>query len=966
MEENKTLEELNSEYVALVSRTRDFRTRLEALKSDRETTMEGLSKAEGNFTSAKEKFESLSRQYEGAQGFSDAILTSMRDEIEKARQEMKTAQALLEHRKALDEEKRVQVSSLEEDLKKANDRMNLILVSFGANEVINKALVNELEIDYGEKIEEKEEAINAIDETKTKINEDPKVQSLVTELGDLLTRFEEAKSKVTPDSTKTLTDLAEQIKKTRASIRNRVRRVGNIKGGNITTEEIDAMVSARDSKGRIVIPELDRRIHELDMEIGSLASERDAIKDSLAIALEMAKNLETGTPEYQRLLGEISTLDAEVKSATEKRDESQGKLKDISEKREETQNELENAKSSNPNAERIAQLQEELAKINGEDISLVDNPRIAELKAEIARLEAAGPDVGDAGKVETEEHKKAREEYEEAEAVLEAEKRSPSTFNWFLSRNNFVEGDEIIDNPEIAVLSEEQDEIQEELESMMEGNPELKSAQDDVDKAKAEHDKAVKKVGEKQAELEDERKEFDKKHITKEGYKSLQDEDSDASKAFKEYELAELEVRKAMLALQKDPSEDNIKAYKDAIEAYKEAQKRFADELQLESGEEPTPKAMHDYLMRTLRERSLEEKLPEAYNKSAFYNRAAIAQKMNRSNLEGVIETSDKLNDLMEEVFSGTEIDDEELSGAIQDHSDRMDDLSSKDSDILRGEGLPAPKKGFFAKLFAPRMPKQYRDYAFDSKDIEIPAEDTDMIEKLEKELADAEGTRDLTKKALEDAESELEETLTPEEKEKRDQLKTRLAEVKSKLDGGLPKRINKSALDRLTSALEAAKAKLDATPEYETTEDVQKRLESLRSELDSAPEQVPDPDKVKDRDRRAKEKQEEIDSLQGAQDVTKIQELEAKLRDLDREEEEERTKLEQAKSALSDRLPRLEEVKKRFAVLKVAKDKMAGLKDLIHIKDARKISDRRSGAIAQELADETKKKILGDDEPEL
>ncbi len=964
MEENKTLEELNSEYVALVSRTRDFRTRLEALKSDRETTMEDLSRAEGDFASAKEKFESLSRQYEGAQGFSDAILTSMRDEIEKARQEMESAQALLEHRKALDEEKRGQVSSLEEDLKKANDRMNLILVSFGANEVINKALVNELEIDYGEKIEEKEEAINAIDETKTKINEDPKVQSLVTELGDLLTRFEEAKSKVTPDSTKTLTDLAEQIKKTRASIRNRVRRVGNIKGGNITTEEIDAMVSARDSKGRIVIPELDRRIHELDMEIGSLASERDAIKDSLAIALEMAKNLETGTPEYQKLLGEISTLDAEVKSATAQRDESQGKLDAIPDRRKGIQDEIEAAKSSNPNAERIAQLQEELAKINGEDISLVDNPRIAELKAEIARLEAAGPDAGDAGKVETEEHKKAKAEYEKAEAALASEKRSPSIEDFFTI--NFVEGDEIIDNPEIAALSEEQSKIQEELESMMEGNPELKSAQDDVDKAKAEHDKAVKKVGEKQADLEDGRKEFDKKHITKEGYKSLQDEDSDASKAFKEYELAELEVRKAMLALQKDPSEDNIKAYKDAIEAYKEAQKRFADELQLESGEEPTPKAMHDYLMRTLRERSLEEKLPEAYNKSAFYNRAAIAQKMNRSNLDGVIETSDKLNDLMEEVFSGTEIDDEELSGAIQDHSDRMDDLSSKDSDILRGEGLPAPKKGFFARLFAPRMPKQYKDYAFDSKDIEIPAEDTDKIKGLEDELADAEGTRDLTKKALEDAEGELEETLTPEEKEKRDQLKTRLAEVKSKLDGRLPRKINKSALDRLTSALEAAKAKLDATPEYETTEDVQKRLESLRSELDSAPEQVPDPDKVKDRDRRAKEKQEEIDSLQGAQDVTKIQELEAKLRDLDREEEEERTKLEQAKSALSDRLPRLEEVKKRFAVLKVAKDKMAGLKDLIHIKDARKISDRRSGAIAQELADETKKKILGDDEPEL
>ena len=964
MEENKTLEELNSEYVALVSRTRDFRTRLEALKSDRETTMEDLSRAEGDFASAKEKFESLSRQYEGAQGFSDAILTSMRDEIEKARQEMESAQALLEHRKALDEEKRGQVSSLEEDLKKANDRMNLILVSFGANEVINKALVNELEIDYGEKIEEKEEAINAIDETKTKINEDPKVQSLVTELGDLLTRFEEAKSKVTPDSTKTLTDLAEQIKKTRASIRNRVRRVGNIKGGNITTEEIDAMVSARDSKGRIVIPELDRRIHELDMEIGSLASERDAIKDSLAIALEMAKNLETGTPEYQKLLGEISTLDAEVKSATAQRDESQGKLDAIPDRRKGIQDEIEAAKSSNPNAERIAQLQEELAKINGEDISLVDNPRIAELKAEIARLEAAGPDAGDAGKVETEEHKKAKAEYEKAEAALASEKRSPSIEDFFTI--NFVEGDEIIDNPEIAALSEEQSKIQEELESMMEGNPELKSAQDDVDKAKAEHDKAVKKVGEKQADLEDGRKEFDKKHITKEGYKSLQDEDSDASKAFKEYELAELEVRKAMLALQKDPSEDNIKAYKDAIEAYKEAQKRFADELQLESGEEPTPKAMHDYLMRTLRERSLEEKLPEAYNKSAFYNRAAIAQKMNRSNLDGVIETSDKLNDLMEEVFSGTEIDDEELSGAIQDHSDRMDDLSSKDSDILRGEGLPAPKKGFFARLFAPRMPKQYKDYAFDSKDIEIPAEDTDKIKGLEDELADAEGTRDLTKKALEDAEGELEETLTPEEKEKRDQLKTRLAEVKSKLDGRLPRKINKSALDRLTSALEAAKAKLDATPEYETTEDVQKRLESLRSELDSAPEQVPDPDKVKDRDRRAKEKQEEIDSLQGAQDVTKIQELETKLRDLDREEEEERTKLEQAKSALSDRLPRLEEVKKRFAVLKVAKDKMAGLKDLIHIKDARKISDRRSGAIAQELADETKKKILGDDEPEL
>lgn len=972
MEEKMTLEELNQEYRDLVNTTAGYKQGLENLKKERETTSDNLGRAEDDFSAKKEKYESLSAQLGETKGFSEGIVAQMQAEVDKAKIDMENAQALVAERQKEDDEKSTEVSKLQEKAKLANDRMNLILVSFGANETINKALVNELEIDYGEKIEEKEEKQKAIDEVKTEISEDPKIQESLTQLSDLLKQYEDVRAAMVPGDSKgnkkkldamdpQISRLREKIKR---QIKSKMKEHDLSTSGKISASEIDAMIEQKDDKGRFVIPELDRQIALLDSEIGKLAGERESIKEAMKVSLEVAKNVENGNPEYQKVSQEVSDLSEEIKAAVTQKEESQRILEEIPAERAKLEAELEAIKNSNPNVERIAELQAELDKINAEVVPEIDNQEIARIQAEIKKLEAQG--ITGAAKVETQEYKDAKKALDDAEKALEDEKKI-NYEGFFVTKPNYKKDDSIIENPDYTSAKAEVDVAQKDLDEFNEGikDSELEDLKVAAEEAEKESQDASQEHATAQKNLEDKKKELAEKHISKEDYKSFENPDSDLSKAFAEYEAKELAVRKAMLALQKEQTKANKAAYEQAMSEYKTAEQDFQKKLFIEGGVEPTSEAMHNFLMNELNNRDKTE-LAEEYNLEMFENRLAIAAKSSKNNIKDEVEklkdTSGKLLDLMTKALKGENVTPEEFDAAYDEHKLWMEDLEPEDIDIIIGEGLPEPPKNFFAKLFARRMPKPKYDYAFE--DIEDKA--GEEIKPLEEALKEAEDKKkekaDNAKEAKKAYDEKYKEVITPEQEAKKAELENKLKVAQDELRA-IPEKINKTARERLTAALEAAKAKLGSTKQYEDTVDVSKQIADLKDKLAKEPKKVVDPKAKEAKENKAKAKQKEIDDLGSQVDTTKVTEVKDKIAELIKKEEEEKSKLANAEKTITEKTPIFDAKKAKLKVLEFAKN----FKNLIHIKDAKKISDRRSGSIGQDLADATKagdvKKKVEEDE---
>ena len=318
--EEKTLQELNEEYVSLRRETEQLKSDLETAKKAKEAAVNFLETAETSYEDAKKTYEAKKAALDASRvaNVSKDILKSFETEVDMAKNDMDIAEALLKRRQEEVKNSENAFSIIEENAKNSNNRMNLILVSFATNETIYNTLVNEVEVDFEDKISEKENEKSKIDELKTKINDDERIQENVADLRKLLQDFEAKKAVVKPENAQELTKMAEEIKKKRETIRRRLRsKAIGIKGGKISAEEIDRMALEQDSEGRMVVPELDRRESGLDTEIGSLLYEKDQTIKSMNIMKEMAKNLDVGTPEYQKLLAEIQQIEGEIKSAEE-------------------------------------------------------------------------------------------------------------------------------------------------------------------------------------------------------------------------------------------------------------------------------------------------------------------------------------------------------------------------------------------------------------------------------------------------------------------------------------------------------------------------------------------------------------------------------------------------------------------------------------------------------------------------
>lgn len=962
--EEKTLQELNEEYVSLVQEIRRLKGNFETVKNEKGTASLAVENAITSYNEAKSSYEIKKKVFENAQssGYSEALIESLKDELDKAEAQMDSYRGLVEDKYQEESRANEKFETLSSTLGKQSDRMNLILVSFGGNETINKALVNELQLDFGDKVAEKKSERAKIDDIKTKINDDPKVQANVADLQKLLEDFETTKKDITPDTEKSLAKISEQVKAKRDAIRKNIRKyIG--KGGKISGEEIDAMTTARDEKGRFVIAELDRRTASYDKEIGSLVHERDEIINSMAITLEMSKDLENGSEEYQKLSAEILKLEQEIGSAQAQEKESLEKLSKISEERKSLEKERASL-GSDVDLEKINRLKEEKAAIEAEKVEMVENPEILEIDRQIAELESK-ISAGSKGKVETEEYKLAKTELEEAKNALEKEKKFPSTF--ILNRDD---DDVILDNQEYKALKEERELLRSKLNTIalnaVNKDSEFKDLEDQYNDANKKVEE-IKKENDEIIKLEpDIRREAFENYVCEDFYPILKQDDSDVAKAFNKYRDAELELRNAMINLQKDPTTEKQDELEKAMKKYEDATETFQEELknQNEFVIEPPKEAVHNYLLGVLKGENARD---EGYDANNVSNRIKILEAQRKKGVDThalnyLKDSTEDLDNILAKLLRGETVTQEEIDNAVERQADSIDMFEDPKGveEVLQGTDLPTPKRkqSIFSRIFSKKWPKLESRYDFGDNE---PTEEYkrfakvgEKLEELDANLDEAiEHRNELDRKCK----ARLAEVLTPEEQSELLELRARFTETENEMKN-TPQKINITKLSKLREALQKAQDKFDRTPQYKETEDVETLRQSvneLKEKKAKTPDKVPDPEKQELKEKRAQEKQEEIDKLNGGANVDKANTIKQRLAELLNLQEAEDRKLVNAKKTISEKSSVLNEKKRKISVLEVAKEKMKNIKNLIKIKDANRISDRRSGPIAQELADATK-----------
>lgn len=990
--EEKTLQELNEEYVSLRRETEQLKSDLETAKKAKEVAVNFLETAETSYEDAKKTYEAKKAALDASRvaNVSKDILKSFETEVDRAKNDMDIAEALLKRRQEEVKKSENAFSIIEENAKNSNNRMNLILVSFATNETIYNTLVNEVEVDFEDKISEKENEKSKIDELKTKINDDERIQENVADLRKLLQDFEAKKAVVKPENAQELTKMAEEIKKKRETIRRRLRsKAIGIKGGKISAEEIDRMALEQDSKGRMFVLELDRRDSGLDTEIGRLLDEKDQTIKSMNIMKEMAKNLDVGTPEYQKLLAEIQQIEGEIKSAEEIKQKATEKLAKIPEERASLESELANLEK-NIDTEAISRLEAEKRAIEAEPVSKITNPRLAEIDKEIKDLEDKKASGGK-GDVETEDYKKAKKEFEEAERLLKGEQKIPSLRKPMLPRmtNNYLDGDEIVPNPEYL---QKKDEINKKIEK---NNKILESIKDpstgeykdtELEELRNELVENIEDEKDLKAELTNIEADLGtykskamQEYVGEETYPELENPDSNSAKAFKEYRDAELKLRKAMISLQKDPSKDNMALLKNAIVTYKTMMDLFQKALALDIGSSSivaTPEAMHKYLIGVIRsELDSGIEIDDAYDSNNVTNRFKILEYQNKKDedflrdLEGLKATNDTLTKYLNDILIGKERTDADLEADIRRHNEAINNFESPDEviEVLTGTGMPQEKAKvpFWRKIFKAKLPELEKKYDLpenESTDLENYFNKKDEKDKKGEELGKI--TQEIAD-LKDEFDQKFKEVLGEDKYNEYNDNKSEIATLREEMKHITPE-INKTALERLGQRLQMAKQKLDSTPQYEATVDVDKideQISSLKREKASTAQEIDDPIKVADKQRRANEKQDEIDKLSKGTNGARISEIKTRLTELFGIESTENRNLEEANEKINNKSAELRDKKQRFKILDKVKSKMISIKNLINIKDEKRISRNGSEAVAEDLSNDAKRNLYLNDE---
>ena len=580
--EELNLQALEQEYKSLKETVAGLRGRESAAETTLEAAREAAGEANNAFVSAKSAYEMMMNLYEaniksnkkedGTPIVPVATYDSIKEEAERLKAEMEAAEAVKQAKEAAAKEAENAFTGIQNDAKRADERMNLILASFGANEKINKALVNEFENTYFDKIEKVQGGIDKLDSLKTEISADEDLRKLlfgdkengIEGLEDVLAQYRAAAEK---GPSKEVGEINKKAVKLYSSINSRLKKLG-LKGASLSNEEINMMLTEKDDQGRMVVPEIDRRIDAENVKISTLEAERDSIIEVMGITLEMSKDPVNGTPELQSLLEETVKLQSEVDEAQKVFDTSSTKLADLGQEKENLTAKIEKLKTANPDYAEIAALEAEIASA-GTGAS-VTNPEYAAIKAEMDKIKE---ELDGATEVDNPEYALQKGKVDAAQLAFDEEEGN-------MTPSVEQEGDEIVDNVKYRMANDALEYAKENFDKFAEANPELANLYEEI--LEAEDNVAVSENGLKDAEEkeEDAFKNLTKNYVSKTVYKDLDNADSPASKALEQYRAAELAVREAMLAYQNDPSKENkdkleacMKAYNDLAEAFKVALK---------------------------------------------------------------------------------------------------------------------------------------------------------------------------------------------------------------------------------------------------------------------------------------------------------------------------------------------------------------------------------------------------------
>ena len=613
----------------------------------------------------------------------------------------------------------------------------------------------------------------------------------------------------------------------------------------------------------------------------------------------------------------------------------------------------------------VKHLQEKRAEIKAEVVEQIDNPEKAKLRKQIEELDAqkrAGMAAGE----ESEEYKAAKAEYDAAVKKLQAEQARPTVY--FTPKT-----DEIIDNPEVVRLKAELSVKEKNLNSignmLINKDPELKqlnadyvALKDDEETLSAEYTKVNSETLKKRDKLFSE-------YVSDEMYPELEDENSEQYKAFETYKQAELELRKAMIALQKDPSDANLAALNTARQNLKQSTADFRLSLGTASGINahafPSPKAIHSYLLGKLKDAYDNfEPIDEAYDINNVERRFAVLEskvgKDGKIAVEALRDSRDALDGMLEDMLAGKTIDEDALLDMIDTHNANIEafDESSQVRGVLKGTDIDAPNTrfSFLRRIISSfRTPKVEEKYYFPAN--KAPASKSEYeeaygrSEELKTKLEETQKQKTAAKAAFD---KKLSEVATPEEKASLRNKQKEVTEIRAKLSG-LPERINKTKLAALEKAVRDAEDKMNKTPQHNTAVDVKAidlQITELTTKLEAEPDKIEDQEKAADKKRRLSEMDAMIEEAKMDVENPRRTEIESLLKGLDASEIAEKTKFEEATGKLARIVETLREKGGLLAILEVAKQKIA---NLIHIKDANRMLDRRSGRIAEDLVNATR-----------
>lgn len=970
------MEELNLQ--ALEQEYTDLKGTISSLKGEVTKAQTTLSAAEGeartaenNYQAAKSQYDMLNEIYQkniasikredGTYVMPINTYDNVKDQVDALRTQMEQAEETKREKDRAVEIAREAFTRIKEAAQQADSRMNLILASFGANEKINKALVNELENDYADKIDGVEETKSALDNLKTKINDDEFLKKLlygdkesnIEGLQPLLTRFEELNGN---GPSVELGEVNQKLMDAYANINARLKNLG-LDGADISYAEINKMLTEKDPQGRMAVYEIDRRVEAENRRIQSLETERDSIIEVMNLTLEMAKDPVNGTPELQALLEEVSKLQTIVNDAQRDFNQSRDALQGIERQKVELANEIERLKKANPDYEEILRLQAELAGVG--DAGKIPNPKHKELKDQIEELTRQ---LNDKTQIDNPDYIAQQAVVTVAKNALEAEENNPTQVEE-------EPGDVIQDNPAYIMAQEGVSRTDENYKQYRTAHPEIADLYDGIKLTEVSKANAKNQVDECKGKEDEAFKELAEKYVSSSVFEDLKNPETDASKAFEIYRAAELAVRKAMLEFQKAPTDENKTKLESAMNEYNSKAEAFKTALKDSvkgKCELPSTEAIHNYLLSVLNRENPKD-LDPAYNVKSAENRIALVEKQyKRTDIADLAAnlrvTSGDLDKILPMLLSGeAELDGALGVAALSAHAEAVSKFGDEKGnvlDTLNGTGSIVNSKDlkWWQRIFA-MMPKEKQAYDFKSLTKPETYKKWDAAKLATKEALDAE-------QAEIEKLNGLIKGMTDEERaqyEQLERLEGAVADAENTLNN-TPKKLNKSKADRLRNALQQEQNKLNGIPAKKDAIDksgIPGKIAALKQQLDATPEFTGDSTEVETKKNRLKSLETKNPSVQS------IVEAENKMKALLANEKTETDKKDAADKILRENKPVLNGKLSRLKLLQKIKDKFKNVTNLIKIKDAGKISDNRA-PIARTIADDTKATAKEDLEMDL